>query len=114
MNDTTARYPVAHQIGKALLIFHLIAWVAMALNPWFLPSGWLDILMAPLFSVLFAFFIFLLPLDPVSLIARVVAFALLIVAVRKRRSRRLWVPLLGSLLALGLAGARVALAVARM
>jgi len=105
---------IARQIGQALLIFHLIAWVAMALNPWFLPSGWLDILMAPVFSVLFAFFIFLLPFDPMSLMARILAFVLLIVTIRRRESPKMWVPLLGTLLALGLAGARVALAVARM
>ena len=103
---------MARETGKALLIYHLLAWVFMALNPWALPSGWLDILMAPAFSLLFAFFVTILPFDPVSLAARVSAFGLLIAALRFRRHPQLWVIILGALVALGVAGIRVALTVA--
>ena len=112
--DRPDRHRMARETGKALLIYHLLAWVFMALNPWALPSGWLDIAMAPAFSLLFAFFVMILPFDPVSLAARLTAFGLLIAAVRMRRHPRLWWIILAALVALGIAGLRVALTVARM
>jgi hypothetical protein len=112
--ERTARHKTAAAIGKALLIYHLAAWVFMALNPWALPSGWIDILIAPAFLILFAFFVFLLPFDPVSLGARLAAFGLFLLALRHRRHDALWWMVLGALLCLGVAGLRVALSVARL